>query len=351
MVHFIAMAGGKGTRFWPISRRNKPKQFLNLTKTDCSLLIDTLRRASGVVPDAKLSVITSQRYLEVVTEQLASSDISASTIVEPYGKNTAASVLLTALSIQKKFENQTLVMLPADHHIKDEDNWNACVLAAIKLAEEDPTSLVTIGIKPSSPHTGYGYIKVNDDGVTVDRFFEKPNLARANEYCANGYLWNSGMFVWSTQAIIDAFAKFEPKMLEQFLSVDLEYPESLQTVFDKIDDISIDFAILEKAAGSLRSFKAVPGNFEWSDIGSWGVWSELIGLDDNKNLLQGNVLNLQTSNSIIVNDTEDLLAVYGLSEMVVIKTKDVTMVIPKEQAQNVKKIVEKLEESQNLDFL
>lgn len=344
-VYVVILAGGQGTRFWPVSRSAKPKQFLSLTATGRSLIADTVKRMEPLIGDEKVWVVTSGSQAPLVKEHVPNSEV----LCEPVGRNTAASIGLAASEIQKKFGDAVMVVLPSDHAVRDEIALRSTLQSAIAIASEKPL-LVTVGITPTYPHTGYGYIlkaqKITGDsvGYMVRRFFEKPNFDRALEYVNSGnYLWNSGMFVWRTSTILKAIEEELPQLHEGLKLIQGAKSEEEKTkitaeVFEGLESISIDFGVLEH----VKNCAVVPAEeFGWNDVGSWDAWGEFFEGDEAGNRAQGEVRFVDSKNCIVRSDSR-LIAVLGGEDLVIIDSGDALLVCPRWRVQDVRKIVDAL---------
>lgn len=339
----VIMAGGSGTRLWPLSRSSHPKQFLNLNGSD-TMLQDTVNRLSGLDVDSSIT-ICNEEHRFFVAEQLRKIDQLGSIILEPLGRNTAPAVALAALSSDS---DALLLVLAADHVIQDQSAFDMAVSNAIPLAESG--KLVTFGIVPDKPHTGYGYIKKGnpkESGFQVDKFVEKPSIELASEYVSSGdFLWNSGMFLFKAGRYLEELEKFRPDIYEACKAsmngtkVDLDFLRINQEEFALCPSDSIDYAVMEKTAESV----VVPMNAGWNDIGSWSSLWEVNNKDASGNVTQGDVITHESTNSYIRTDGK-LVATVGVDDLVVVSTKDVVMVAHKDKVQDVKAITQALKSS------
>lgn len=330
----VIMAGGKGKRFWPLSRENNPKQFIKI-KGDETLLDLSYKRAK----------LIADRILIVTTQNLKGKmNYEADFIIEPFGKNTAVVCLLSALYILKKDTNPLIAVLPADHWIENLEEFKKSFEVAYKIAERK--YLVTFGIKPIRVETGYGHIEISKlldeiDGVRVYKvlkFHEKPDYETARYYTQSGrYFWNSGMFVWRADYIIENFAKYKPNMYKILSNYDFKDEVVPSEIYDKIEDISVDYAIMEKA----ERVAMIESKFFWEDLGSFASLERVLPVDSNKNVKIGNTYLENVKNSVII-AKKGLVAVYGLEDIIVVHTDDVTLVLPKKDAQKVKKIYDNI---------
>ena len=346
-VTAVIMAGGKGERFWPQSRANRPKQFLSLTNDGETMIQKTVARLSGVVDIQDVFVVTNENYIGLVKEQLP--DIpDENVIAEPKARNTAPCIALAAQIIRKKYGDAVMLVLPSDHLIKFTEMFVDTLRGAIDVAEKD-RNLVTIGITPSYPETGYGYIQFSGadksmPGVyRVERFVEKPNIERAKEYVNAGtFLWNSGMFVWKASSIIDNIEQFLPDVAEGTAKIGAAYgtgafEDTLKAIFPELTSESIDFGVMEKA----KDIYTIPGNFGWDDVGSWLAVERINHTNEYGNVVKGDVISINTKNSTIIGG-EKLIATVGLEDIVVVDTNDAILICSKDSTQDIKKIIENL---------
>jgi len=342
------MAGGSGTRLWPLSRAAHPKQFLRLHGED-TMLQATVNRLSGLDIQSSIT-ICNEEHRFFVAEQLREIDKLGSIILEPAGRNTAPAIALAALTAK---DDPLLLVLAADHVIQDEAAFNEAVIRAIPLAESG--KLVTFGIVCSKPNTGYGYIKRGDDvgqGFKVDEFVEKPSLALAKDYLSSGeYYWNSGMFLFRSSRYLEELNKFRPDILKKCESAVLEVKADLDFLrvnkadFESCPAESVDYAVMEKTSDAV----VVPMDAGWSDIGSWLSLWEISKKDDGGNFTHGDVILHDSHNSYVRTDGK-LVAAIGVKDLVIVATKDAIMVAHKNSGQDVKLIAEKLKESSRSEW-
>ena len=353
MIVPVIMAGGSGSRLWPLSRAKYPKQFLAITGEQ-TMLQQTLKRVEGLEHSAPF-VICNEEHRFLVAEQLHRIDSSHSGILlEPVGRNTAPAIALAAkfaLS-EKQAEDVLMLVLAADHVIKDTQSFHQSVQVAIPYALQG--NMVTFGIKANAPETGYGYIKtgatvtVEDEsrGFSVDSFVEKPNLETAQGYLDDGrYLWNSGMFLFKASTYLEELGKFRPDILKACESAyeshfeDLDFIRMSPELFSQIPDESIDFAVMENTEKAV----VVPMDANWSDVGSWSALWDVNNKDEQGNATRGDVLTEQTQNSYIYSQ-DKLVATVGIENLIVVETKDAVLIADKDKVQDVKSIVNQLKQ-------
>ena len=358
MISVVIMAGGKGERFWPKSRTNLPKQFLSLTDDGKSMIQHTVERLRGLVEIENIYVVTNKLYESLIIEHIPNLPFE-NIIIEPESKNTAPCIGLAAVHIAKKDPESKMIVLPSDHLIK----FNEIFLDTLRIGldvVEDGESIVTIGITPNYPETGYGYINFKKGVLTheltnvyeVLKFVEKPNLEKAKQYLTSGeYLWNSGMFIWKVSTILKCFEELLPevyaglKEIESKLNTE-EYLETLKKVFSEIPSESIDYGIMEKA----KNIYVIPGNFGWDDVGSWLSLERINNTDHDGNIISGNVVTINTKNSII-QGSKKLIATIGLENIIIIDTDDALLICNKDRTQEVKEVIANLKVSNRTEYL
>lgn len=342
----VIMAGGGGTRFWPLSRKANPKQFLNLSGKD-SMVMDTANRLCRIADKEDIFIVTGAGFVESTIKSTSKLLRADHILGEPAARNTAACIGYAAMEIVTKYEDGVMCVAASDHFIKDEDEYERVMKTAISLATEKD-ALVTIGIKPTFPSTGYGYIKSNRnmkaDFYEVEEFVEKPDLDTAKEYLASGeYAWNSGMFVWKASVILDYFEKLLPDIYECLLKIkdamgtDKEQ-KVIEEVYPTIPKISVDYGIMERAKGVLM----VEGDFGWNDVGSFDALEVIYDKDENGNVVLANGCLIDTEGCILYGDGDKLIATLGVQDIVIAQTKDIVLVCDKKRAQDIKLIPESL---------
>lgn len=358
--YIVIMAGGRGERFWPESRLSRPKQLLPIVG-DKAMLTQTIERLEGLVPIENVFVITNQVQRDAVLEVCPGLD-PAKVIGEPIGRDTAAAVGLATILVSRERADATFAMLPADAVIHDVEGFCSTLMTAFAAAEAGPV-LATIGIKATFPATGYGYIQQGEvfsqfsgnNVFQVKRFVEKPKIELAKDYLKSGdYFWNAGMFVWSVAAIAAELKKNTPSLwnalqvVDDGLSKGLGLDPLLEENYPKLEKISIDYAIIEKA----ENIVMVESQFDWDDVGEWPALGRHYPADENDNVARG-VVHLQNSKKNIVfsRDKSHLVALLGVDDLIVVKTKDATLVCHKDKAQEIKNLVRTIGEKEALSHL
>ncbi|MDD5434660.1 MAG: mannose-1-phosphate guanylyltransferase/mannose-6-phosphate isomerase [Nitrospira sp.] len=358
-VYIVIMAGGSGTRFWPLSREAMPKQLLKIDGED-TLIQQTISRVIPLVPFNRIFIVTNKNHAEQIRFQVP--EITKENfIIEPLARNTAAAIGLAAVHIQRHNQDAVMGVLSADHIIKNNDKFLDTLHEAFKVAGTD--YLVTIGLKPTRPETGYGYIESGEpiEGgskeaggrvIAVKRFVEKPDIETAKAYIKDGhFLWNSGMFVWKTKNILEDIGRYMPDLSQGLTKIESSFgkkdEESVsRKVFSDLKPVSIDYGIMEKS----DRVAVIPADFGWNDVGSWTALDEISQRDDSGNVIAGNVIDVDSMDSIIY-ATDRLVATLGLKDMVVVDTADATLVCRKDKAQDVKRIVERLKKRGSEEYL
>lgn len=354
MVYAVIMAGGSGTRFWPRSIKSMPKQFLNLFG-EGTMIQNTAKRIEEIIPQERVMVVTNDNYVSIVKEQLPK--VPEDNIVgEPVAKNTAPCVAIAAELLYKKDPDAVMVVLPADHHITDPEGFNKVLKSAVAKAESGE-HLVTIGINPSRPETGFGYIHadnteadsfVGNNVHPVKAFTEKPDGITAQKFVESGdYFWNSGMFIWKASTVLSEIKKHLPDMYEEVKAASPELYESthdaaINDFYHACKSISIDYGIMEKAG----SVFVVPGEFGWNDVGSWTAVYDLAEKNKNGNSVQTlNATFAESEGNLVLSSGEKMISLVGMENVAVVETEDAILVCNLDKAQGVKQIVDQLKAS------
>jgi mannose-1-phosphate guanylyltransferase/mannose-6-phosphate isomerase len=343
-LYGVILSGGIGSRFWPLSRETTPKQLLRVVGEE-SLLKRTIARITPLIPHERVSIVTNPAQAETIRLHLGYGKKLAGPgyVIEPVGRNTAPAIGLAAVELLKKDPGAVMAVLPADHLIGDARAFRRALKAAWRVAEEG--HLVTFGILPTKPETGYGYIKagpaVRDSAKRygglrvrpVKRFVEKPDIRRAKKYLKEGgYYWNSGIFVWKAQRILDEFKRHLPRAYKRLM--DIKQGSDPARAFRAMEAVSIDHGVLEKTSG----IRVVEAGFPWSDMGSWSSLKEVFRADRQGNIMKGRVIDIGSTDSVLLASGR-LVATIGLNDMILVDTPDATLVCPTERAQDVKQIV------------
>ncbi len=356
--HYVAiMAGGIGSRFWPMSRTAYPKQFLDVLHTGKSLLQWTYQRYANFIPAENIFIVTSAEYADIVAEQLT--DLPTENIIpEPSRKNTAPCIAYISFKLLQKDPEACLIVAPSDHMILDNEAFKAITLTALDFVGHIK-SLVTLGITPTHPNTGYGYIQhdamtVAEGIYKVKTFTEKPNLELAKTFLSSGdFLWNAGIFVWQVKNVVKAFEQHQAEMFELFESVKDFYntpgeKEAMERVYPQCTNISIDVAIMEKA----ENVYVIPASFGWSDLGTWNSAYDNLEKDYLGNAVASdNVIVIDATKCMISAPEDKLLVLQGLDDFIVVDTKDVLLICQKEKEQSIKEYVAEVRRNKGDKYL
>jgi len=340
----VLMAGGVGSRFWPVSKATYPKQFHDMLGTGKSLLQSTFQRLENSVPAENIFILTNANYQDLVKEQLPKIS-ERQLVLEPAMRNTAPCILLASLKIYKENPNALMVVAPSDHWIEDEEVFANNLQTTFDACQRQKI-LMTLGIQPSFPNTGYGYIKAQEIAKTpikpVEQFTEKPDYPTAKKFLSEGnYTWNAGIFIWSTKAILEAFEEHQPKMKALFdtgieaLNTSNEV-EFLKNEYSKAENISIDYAILEKAS----NIYMLTAGFDWNDLGTWGSLYEQLPKNEQENVLinSNQIIEINSSKNIVRTSKNKLVVLEGLKNYIIIETDDELVIVSKEKEQDIKLI-------------
>lgn len=356
----VIMAGGVGTRFWPLSKTSFPKQFIDILGTGESLIQKTFNRLSKICPKKNIFIVTNFIYKDLVLEQLP--DLTEDQVLcEPMRRNTAPCIAYANYKIARINPDANIVVCPSDHIILYEDNFVEVINSALKASEKNDW-LVTLGIKPSRPDTGYGYIQFDESSSYSDDnriykvkiFTEKPKLELAKSFLQSGdFLWNSGIFIWSLKSIMSAFEKYLPEVNSLFEKGKLKYStpqeqDFINEIFPVCTNISIDYGIMEKA----DNVYVLSSDFGWSDLGTWGSLYNISKKNDNKNTIIGNnVLTYNTTNCIINMPKNKLVVLQGLNNYIVVENNDILLICKKEDEQQIRKFVNDVETQKGKKFV
>ena len=354
-MHIIIMAGGSGTRFWPASREDRPKQFLNIIGSR-SLIEQTVLRVAPLTEETNIYLVINVLHRELTEKIFEQRQVKI--LAEPVGRNTAPCIGLAAMHLRRDAGDVPMVVLPADHYIADEEAFRSTLKAAAKLAQAG--GIVTIGIPPTRPETGYGYILKGPEQkpvlshpvFLVERFVEKPDLQTASQYLVSGqYLWNSGIFVFTPNTILQEIQQHLPKVYQGLTTIERQlnqtaYQATLEEVYARWPSISIDYGVMEKTS---RPVYVLPGSFGWSDVGSWEALYELRReeWDEQNNLVAGSALLVDTRGCFIHSRTERLVATLGLAGVLIVDTPDGVLVADLRRSQEVRQLTEEVEKRRN----
>lgn len=356
-VYGVIMAGGGGTRFWPLSRSKMPKQLLNLSGKE-SMVNEAIDRLSYVADKDNIFIVTNCDQEETMSQVTKERIRPENILSEPSARNTAACIGYAAMEILKKHGDGIMVVTPSDHYISDQASFTRILNTAISTADQKD-KLVTIGITPTFPATGFGYIRFckegEEDVKAVMEFREKPDEETAKEYIATGsYAWNSGMFIWKASVILKAFEQYIPDIYEDLETIGASMntekeKEVIGQVYPDIRKISVDYAIMEPSAAKGDVY-VVPGEFGWNDVGSWDMMDILNDTDSNNNVMVGDTIAINTTNSVLYSSGR-LVSAVGVDNLVVVETPDAIMVCDKRKAQDVRQIVDALQAAGRKELL
>ncbi len=356
--HYVAiMAGGIGSRFWPMSRTDFPKQFLDILNTGRTLIQATYDRFALFIPTENIYIVTSDQYKEIVAEQLPELPV-ANILCEPSRKNTAPCIAYISYKLRQLNPDANLICAPADHIILQPEAFKEVCLKSLDFTEHIK-GLVTLGIKPTHPNTGYGYIQyeqqsVSDNVYKVKTFTEKPDKELAQTFLLSGdFLWNAGIFVWQVKNIIQAFEKFLPEMHDVF-DAEKNYfntaaePEAIERIYPQCTNISIDYGVMEKA----DNVYIIPSSFGWSDLGTWASAYDNLQKDYFDNAVAGNnVMIIDATKNMVHADNNKLVLLQGLDDFIVVDTKDVLLICKKDKEQAIKEYVAEVKKLQGDKFI
>jgi len=344
----LLMAGGVGSRFWPVSTQSFPKQFHDMLGTGETLLQKTFSRLSKLVPEDQILILTNTAYNDLVKEQLP--QIAQKNIVlESAMRNTAPCILLSSLKIEKENPDAVMIVAPSDAWIEDEDAFVNNLEVAFDAAQQEET-IVTLGIQPTFPNTGYGYINYDKEdsafAKAVKRFTEKPDYTTAKQFVSSGdYLWNAGMFIWSVKTVVNSFKTFLPEMYNLLNAGKEVYnlpeeQEFIDRVYPDTENISIDFGIMEKHT----NVKVVPATFDWNDLGTWGsLYDKMEGDSGGNAIVNARVIATNASGNIIRTEDDKVVVLDGLKDYIIVEKEKVLVIVPKSKEQDIKEIRNKVQ--------
>jgi mannose-1-phosphate guanylyltransferase len=339
----ILMAGGVGSRFWPVSTTEFPKQFHDMLGSGSTLIQKTFSRLSKLIPAENILILTNERYNNLVLEQLPMVK-QEQVLLEPAMRNTAPCILYASLKIKKQNPNALMVVAPSDHWIEDEDEFSRNLQQCFDFCQKE-NALMTLGIQPTFPNTGFGYIEFDKSDSNqikkVNQFREKPDYETAKSFLQSGnFLWNGGIFIWSVKAITEAFEKFQPQMNALFqLGVEsynsFNEKKFIDQNYANAENISIDYAVMEKA----KNVYVLPATFDWNDLGTWGQLHEKLDKDENNNgVINAKVVMENASNNIVRSDANKIIVIDGLHDYIIVDKEGVLLIYPKSKEQDIKRI-------------
>ena len=339
----ILMAGGVGSRFWPVSTTDFPKQFHDMLGSGHTLIQKTFSRLSKLIPAENILILTNERYNDLVLQQLPMVK-QAQVLLEPAMRNTAPCILYASLKIQKQNPDAVMVVAPSDHWIEDEDEFSRNLQQCFDFCQNE-NALMTLGIQPTFPNTGFGYIEFDKADVNlikrVNQFREKPDYETAKSFLeAGNFLWNGGIFIWSVKSITEAFEKFQPQMNALFQQGSDSYNTDNEKQFiaenyEKAENVSIDYAVMENA----KNVYVLPATFDWNDLGTWGQLHEKLDKDGNNNgVINAKVVLENASNNIVRSDANKLIVIDGLHDYIIVDNENVLLIYPKSKEQDIKRI-------------
>lgn len=341
------MAGGVGSRFWPVSTAEYPKQFHDMLGSGVTLIQKTFSRLSKIIPKENILILTNENYNHLVLEQLPEVK-QEQVLLEPAMRNTAPCILYASLKIKQTNPNAVMVVAPSDHWIEDENAFANNLQQCFDFCLQE-NALMTLGIQPTFPNTGFGYIEFDKKEINpikkVTQFREKPNYETAKSFFESGnFLWNGGIFIWSVKSITEAFEEFQPQMNHLFLKGNTAYntvseQEFINENYSLAENISIDYAILEKA----KNVYVLPATFDWNDLGTWGSLHEKLDKDENNNaVVNARVLLENATNNIIRSDADKLIIIDGLNDFIIVDKEGILLIYPKNKEQDIKELVKRI---------
>ncbi|GAA4949065.1 mannose-1-phosphate guanylyltransferase [Algibacter agarivorans] len=345
----ILMAGGVGSRFWPVSTQDFPKQFHDMLGTGDTLIQKTFNRLAHIIPKENIFILTNARYNDLVLEQLPEVE-QRQVVLEPAMRNTAPCILYASLKIQKENPDAVMIVAPSDHWIEDEQTFAENVQQAFNFCSEN-NALMTLGIQPNFPNTGYGYIEYDKNSVeaikSVNQFREKPDYKTAKEFIAQGnFLWNAGIFMWSVKSVVGAFQNNQPELFELFktgisvYNTEFEY-DFIRDNYPKAENISVDYAIMEKST----NVHVIAAEFDWNDLGTWGSLYDKLDKDESGNtVVNARTLVEDASGNMIRTKDDKIVVVDGLQDYIIVDKDEVLLIFPKSKEQDIKKTLQQVKE-------
>lgn len=346
----ILMAGGVGSRFWPVSTQDFPKQFHDMLGTGDTLIQKTFHRLANLIPKENIFILTNELYNDLVFEQLPMVT-QRQVVLEPAMRNTAPCILYAALKIQKENPDAVMIVAPSDHWIEDEQTFSKNVQQAFDFCQNND-ALMTLGIQPTFPNTGYGYIEFDNTAPNaikpVHQFREKPDYETAKSFIAQGnFLWNAGIFMWSAKSVVNAFQQNQPALFELFqkgISIYNTTDESdfIATHYPNAENISVDYAIME----SSTNVYVLPAEFDWNDLGTWGSLYDKLDKDSSENaVVHARTLTEEASGNMIRTKADKIVVVDGLQDYIIVDKDDVLLIFPKAKEQDIKKVLQKVKDT------
>ena len=343
------MAGGVGSRFWPVSTQDFPKQFHDMLGTGDTLIQKTFQRLTHLIPKENIYILTNERYNDLVLEQLPEVK-QKQVVLEPAMRNTAPCILYASLKIQKENPDAVMIVAPSDHWIEDEATFSKNVQQAFNFCSEN-NALMTLGIQPTFPNTGFGYIEFNKSSSEaikkVNQFREKPDYNTAKSFIKQGnFLWNAGIFMWSVKSVIEAFQNNQPKLYDLFKKGESAYNTSLEAGFikenyPKAENISVDYAIMETS----KNVYVIAAEFDWNDLGTWGSLYDKLDKDNNQNaVVNARTLVEDASGNMIRSKKDKIIVIDGLQDYIIVDKEDVLLIFPKTKEQDIKKVLQKVKD-------
>ena len=345
----ILMAGGVGSRFWPVSTEDFPKQFHDMLGTGDTLIQKTFHRLADLIPKENIFILTNERYNDLVLEQLPEVE-QRQVVLEPAMRNTAPCILYASLKIQKENPDALMIVAPSDHWIEDEKTFSKNVQQAFDFCAENNT-LMTLGIQPTFPNTGYGYIEYDKSSVeaikSVNQFREKPDYNTAKEFIAQGnFLWNAGIFMWSVKSVVEAFKNNQPELYDLFENGIAVYNTEFEDDFirdnyPKAENISVDYAIMEKSSNVC----VIAAEFDWNDLGTWGSLYDKLDKDESNNaVVNARTLAEDSSGNMIRTENDKIVVIDGLQDYIVVDKEEVLLIFPKSKEQDIKKTLQQVKD-------